>query len=165
MSNTGRIVPGLIRSCAERLRPSQSVPAKGVSFVVFPHVVVGPGRCAGRLDVAAHFQAHHRGFRSAEFLDGDRQGPEDRLGAAAAGALPRPSRSSDGADPDVRAKILVRRRDRLSDSHHGRPRQGTLYVDIRSVAGTSLVWTLIGVDQALHHLTGFGLSIYMSANA
>ena len=26
-------------------------------------------------------------------------------------------------------------------------------------------WTLIGVDQALHHLTGFGLSIYMAANA
>jgi Protein of unknown function (DUF3307) len=25
-------------------------------------------------------------------------------------------------------------------------------------------WTLIGVDQALHHLTGFGLSIFMSAN-
>jgi hypothetical protein len=26
-------------------------------------------------------------------------------------------------------------------------------------------WTLIGVDQALHHLTGFGLSIVMAANA
>ena len=26
-------------------------------------------------------------------------------------------------------------------------------------------WTLIGVDQALHHLTGFGLSILMAANA
>lgn len=25
-------------------------------------------------------------------------------------------------------------------------------------------WTLIGVDQALHHLTGFGLSIYMASN-
>ena len=25
-------------------------------------------------------------------------------------------------------------------------------------------WTLIGVDQALHHLTGFGLSIFMAAN-
>ena len=25
-------------------------------------------------------------------------------------------------------------------------------------------WTLIGVDQALHHLTGFGLSIYMAGN-
>jgi Protein of unknown function (DUF3307) len=25
-------------------------------------------------------------------------------------------------------------------------------------------WTLIGVDQALHHLTDFGLSIYMAAN-
>src|SRR3977135_1638653 len=24
-------------------------------------------------------------------------------------------------------------------------------------------WTLIGVDQALHHLTGFGLSIFMAA--
>src|ERR1700755_744905 len=26
-------------------------------------------------------------------------------------------------------------------------------------------WTLIGVDQALHHLTGFGLSIFMPGNA
>ncbi len=26
-------------------------------------------------------------------------------------------------------------------------------------------WTLIGVDQALHHLTGFGLSIFIAANA
>jgi Protein of unknown function (DUF3307) len=25
-------------------------------------------------------------------------------------------------------------------------------------------WTLIGVDQALHHLTGFGLSVFMAAN-
>src|ERR1700687_2252762 len=25
-------------------------------------------------------------------------------------------------------------------------------------------WTLIGVDQALHHLTGFGLSIFMAAD-
>lgn len=26
-------------------------------------------------------------------------------------------------------------------------------------------WWLIGIDQALHHLTGFGLSIYLAANA
>ena len=25
-------------------------------------------------------------------------------------------------------------------------------------------WTLLGFDQALHHLTGFGLSIFMAAN-
>ena len=25
-------------------------------------------------------------------------------------------------------------------------------------------WSLIGVDQALHHLTGFGLAIFMAAN-
>jgi hypothetical protein len=25
-------------------------------------------------------------------------------------------------------------------------------------------WTLIGLDQALHHLTGFGLSIFLAAN-
>jgi hypothetical protein len=25
-------------------------------------------------------------------------------------------------------------------------------------------WWLIGIEQALHHLTGFGLSIYMAAN-
>ena len=29
----------------------------------------------------------------------------------------------------------------------------------------SWFWTLIGVDQALHHLTGFGLSIFMAANS
>jgi len=26
------------------------------------------------------------------------------------------------------------------------------------------LWTLIGIDQALHHMTGFGLSIFMAAN-
>jgi len=26
-------------------------------------------------------------------------------------------------------------------------------------------WTVIGIDQALHHLTGFGLSIFMAAHA
>ena len=31
-------------------------------------------------------------------------------------------------------------------------------------SGHPWFWTLIGVDQALHHLTGFGLSIYMAAN-
>ena len=31
-------------------------------------------------------------------------------------------------------------------------------------AGHPWFWTLIGVDQALHHLTGFGLSIFMAAN-
>jgi hypothetical protein len=25
-------------------------------------------------------------------------------------------------------------------------------------------WTLIGIDQALHHITGFGLSIFMATN-
>jgi len=32
-------------------------------------------------------------------------------------------------------------------------------------SGHPWFWTLIGVDQALHHLTGFGLSIFMAANA
>ena len=31
-------------------------------------------------------------------------------------------------------------------------------------SGHPWFWTLIGVDQALHHLTGFGLSIFMSSN-
>ena len=31
-------------------------------------------------------------------------------------------------------------------------------------SGAPWFWTLIGVDQALHHLTGFGLSIFMAAN-
>jgi len=31
-------------------------------------------------------------------------------------------------------------------------------------AGHPWFWTLIGVDQALHHLTGFGLSIFLAGN-
>jgi hypothetical protein len=31
-------------------------------------------------------------------------------------------------------------------------------------SGHPWFWTLIGIDQALHHLTGFGLSIFMAAN-
>jgi E3 ubiquitin-protein ligase DOA10 len=31
-------------------------------------------------------------------------------------------------------------------------------------SGHPWFWTLIGVDQALHHLTGFGLSIFMASN-
>ena len=31
-------------------------------------------------------------------------------------------------------------------------------------SGIPWFWTLIGVDQALHHLTGFGLSIFMASN-
>jgi hypothetical protein len=38
----------------------------------------------------------------------------------------------------------------------------TLGVTLES--GHPWFWTLIGVDQALHHLTGFGLSIFMAAN-
>jgi len=37
----------------------------------------------------------------------------------------------------------------------------TLGVTLES--GHPWFWTLIGVDQALHHLTGFGLSIFMAA--
>ena len=37
-----------------------------------------------------------------------------------------------------------------------------LHVTLES--GHPWFWTLIGVDQALHHLTGFALSIYMAAN-
>ena len=35
---------------------------------------------------------------------------------------------------------------------------------VTNEAGHPWFWTLIGVDQALHHLTGFGLSIFMAAN-
>ena len=56
--------------------------------------------------------------------------------------------------------------DRFRHPHHRRPRQGTLRLDLRRDAGADpWFWTLIGVDQALHHLTGFGLSIFMAANA
>ena len=69
------------------------------------------------------------------------------------------------ADPDRRAAILVRRFDRFRHSHHDRPRQGDLRLVVRRDAEEHpWFWTLIGVDQALHHLTGFGLSIFMAAN-
>src|SRR5450432_3022370 len=115
----------------------QSVPAKGVSFVVSSHVFVGSGRCADRVDAGPHVQTHHRGFRTANFLDGDWQGPKDRLGAAIAGPLPGTSCGCNDADPDHRAKILVCRSDRLRHSHYGRPRQGILLVDIWRDAGES----------------------------
>ena len=53
------------------------------------------------------------------------------------------------------------------DPHHGRSRQGALRVETFGVTQENKhpwFWTLIGVDQALHHLTGFGLSILMAAN-
>ena len=36
--------------------------------------------------------------------------------------------------------------------------------DVTLESGHPWFWTLIGVDQALHHLTGFGLSIFMASN-
>src|ERR1700688_5050995 len=62
-------------------------PTEGVSFVVSPHVVVRSGWCADRMDGPSYRQARRRRFCPAEFLDGHRQGPENRMGAAAAGAL------------------------------------------------------------------------------
>ena len=55
------------------------------------------------MDVASHGEARHRRFRSAKFLDGDRQGSKDRLGAAAAGALSGAPRRVDDVDPGCRA--------------------------------------------------------------
>src|SRR5437763_2725627 len=92
-----------------------SVLAKGVSFVVPPHVVIGRGRRADRVDARPHLQAYRRGFFPAEHLDGARQGSEDRLGAAAAGALPGPPCGLDAADPAHRAEILVCRLYRFCD--------------------------------------------------
>src|ERR1700722_19769851 len=89
----------------------ESVPAKGVSFVVSLSVILGSGRRACRMDAHSDLQAHHRRFRPANILDGARQGSEDRMGVAAAGALPGTSGGRAGADPDHRAAILVSRFD------------------------------------------------------
>ena len=40
------------------------------------------------MDAASHREARHCRLHAAKFLDGDRQGSKDRLGLAAAGALP-----------------------------------------------------------------------------
>ena len=94
-----------------------------------------------------------------------RQGPEARLGAAAAGALPVhlavamvlilivAPRFWFVALIDFAIHITV---DRV---------KGYLRRQFRRDAGKHpWFWTLIGVDQALHHLTGFGLSIFMASN-
>ena len=60
------------------------------------------------MDVASHREAHHCRFHAAEFVDGDRQGPEDRLGDAVAGALLGASRDIVAADHGGRAAVLVR---------------------------------------------------------
>ena len=42
--------------------------------------------------------------------------------------------------------------------------KGLCASELNVTLGHPWFWTLIGVDQALHHLTGFGLSIFMAAN-
>ena len=89
------------------------------------------------------------------------------MGAAAAGALSGASRGVDGADPrsvaprfwfvafvDFAIHITVDRAKGIFASQFG----------VTLEQEHPWFWTLIGVDQALHHLTGFGLSIYMAAN-
>src|ERR1700744_1764878 len=83
-----------------------SVPAKGVSFVVSLSVILGSGRRACRMDARSHLQARHRRFRPANIVDGARQGSEGRVGIAAGWALPLASRGCAGADPDPRPAIL-----------------------------------------------------------
>jgi len=70
-------------------------------------------------------------------------------------------------DPDDRAAVLVRRPSSIrypisrSTAAIGlAPRPS----GVTHETGHPWFWTLIGVDQALHHLTGFGLSIFMAAN-
>jgi hypothetical protein len=156
MTNTGVELPGFEKKWRQRLQSnscrSKSIPTEGVSFVVSPHVVIGSGRCVDRVDVAAVRQARHCRFCPADFLDGHRQGPEDRMGAASAGAL-------SGAPGfvaliDFAIHITVDRAKGLCASTFG----------VTLESGHPWFWTLIGVDQALHHLTGFGLSIFMAAN-
>ena len=87
-----------------------------------------------------------------------------RMGAAAPGALPDPSRGCDGADPDHRAKILVRRLIDFAIHITVDRAKGLCSSTFGMTPEHPWFWTLIGVDQALHHLTGFGLSIFMAAN-
>src|SRR5713226_8347220 len=141
MTNTGSIV-GVYEEVA--LKPANlpepfQVSPEGVSFVVSRHVVVGSGWCPGGMDAAPHRQARRCGFLPAELLDGGRQGPEEGLGAPTAGALPCAPCGCNGADPDYRAAVLVRRLDRFCDSHRGRPRQGILRRHLRGEAGASMV--------------------------
>src|SRR5665213_336510 len=137
--------PDWRRYCADVLDISfsmsrfKSVPAKGVSFVVSLAIILGSGRRACRMDARSHLQARHRGFRPADVLDGARQGSEDRMGVAAAGALSGSSGGCAGADPDHRAEVLVPRLDRFRDPHHGRSRQGALLLHLRCQSGASLV--------------------------
>src|SRR3954467_4914234 len=130
------------KNCTERLNPvlvATASPNRGRQFVVSHDVFLDPGRRAGWMDAASDRQAHRRGFFPAKFLDGDRQGPEDRLGAAATGALSGSSCGCVALDPDRCTEILVRRLHRLRHSHHGRSRQGTVHLDLRRQPGTSLV--------------------------
>src|ERR1700677_3781068 len=91
MTNTGVELPGFEKKWRQtspvQLVPFHFNPTEGVSFAVSPHVVVGPGRSVDRMDVGVDRQARHRRFCPADFLDGHRQGSEDWMGAAAAGAL------------------------------------------------------------------------------
>lgn len=43
--------------------------------------------------------------------------------------------------------------------------KGWCVVTFRIAPGHRWFWWLIGIDQALHHLTGFGLAIVLAANA
>ena len=43
--------------------------------------------------------------------------------------------------------------------------QGYLCLGLQRDTSAPVVWTLIGVDQTLHSLTGFGLAIVMAFNA
>src|SRR6266404_5895882 len=97
------------------------------------------------MDAAPHRQARRCGLLSAEQVDGGRQGPEEGLGAAIAGALPCAPCGCNGADPDDRAT-------------------GFCVSTFAVKQEQQWFWWLIGIDQALHHLTGFGLSIFMAAN-
>ena len=50
---------------------------------------------------------------------------------------------------------------------HGNPTSSYLWRDVipeLEGRGTLIAPDLIGIDQALHHLTGFALSIFMAAN-
>src|SRR2546430_10929606 len=103
MGTTGRFVRLEEENGTARLTPVPVVVAslnRGRQFAAPNDVFLGPGRRAGWMDVASHREAHHCRLHAAKFLDGDRQGLEEGLGVAAAGALPGSPCGCIDPDPD-----------------------------------------------------------------
>ena len=138
--------------------------SEGFSFVVSPHVLIGTGRRTDRMDGVADRQARHRRLRLQTSWMAI--GKDQRHGWAL------PLLAHCGVHLAVALTLILIVAPRfwfvagsISHSHHGRPLQGCWSrFGVTQENQHPWFWTLIGVDQALHHLTGFGLSIFMAAN-